>query len=387
MSGRSDSTVDLALSCMALAVYSQTQQHPAALAESAERFCRLLPMVQHRLSQVGNLPVDEANVDACLLAVFLLARYSSAAHDPSEPVSEGTFKSMQGWSHRDGSMALLKVWDDHLSHQPPSVIVRQTRRGLIRSSLLRSLPLPDWFLDGEKFGEHGLQLDYDRIAVRAVNLHARFATIQERDDGITPELEYLNAETQNLDEALQKWAAQVPSTCSYQQHFLEKRDNVPRNHFYSPTVYTYPKLGHAALWSQYFAARMLLNSKLLKILRLSRPDRPFLVFTYARQLQVCLAVLKEMGESLAANIPFALELITLESNGARGDQLSIKLNAKQDIKPYLADLVIWPLSIAACVEWVDDKLHQWFKSELGAVGRIVGDGIIQRAETDDWGTL
>ena len=376
--------VDLALCCMALTVYSRTQRQPEAATEASERYWRLLPMVQQRLDELGNQPVHDADVDACLLAIFILGRQSSAMHDPSEPVPKHSPKWLQGWSHRDGSMALLKHWHYNRNHQHVSTIVKQTRRGLIRASLLRDLPLPDWLTDGEAFGEHGLELEYDRIIVRIVNLHARFAALQQEAEPTTPQLELMNAEVQNLDEILQKWADGLPEECSSTQHILKAPRDSPQLHFYSQKVNTYAKLSHAALWSQYFAARMLLNSKLLRILGLSRPDRPFLVFTYARQHQLCVAHLKKMGESLAANLPFSLERVKVTHNDSSGSQSSISLNTHRDIQPYLADLVIWPLSIAKCVEGIDDKLRQWFRSELVAAGEIIGDGLIQRAAIDDW---
>lgn len=376
--------VDLALCCMALTVYSRTQRQPLAATEASERYCRLLPIVQQRLDEVGNEPVHDADVDACLLAVFILGRHSSAMHDPSEPVPKDSPKWLQSWSHRDGSMALLKLWHYNRNHQPASPIVKQTRRGLIRASLLRGLPLPVWFTDGEAFGEHGLELEYDRIIIRIVNLHARFAALQQEGDPTTPQLELVNAEVQNLDELLQKWAARLPEECSPTQHILKEPHDSSQLHFYSQKVNTYAKLGHAALWSQYFAARMLLNSKLVRVLRLSRPDRPFLVFTYAQQHQLCIAHLKEMGENLAANLPFSLERVKVTHNDSTSSQTSVTLNTHRHIKPYLANLVVWPLSIAKCVEGIDDKFRQWFTSELGAVGEIVGDGVIRRAATDEW---
>ncbi len=376
--------VDLALSCMALTVYARTQSHPPAAIEASERFYRLLPLVQQRPSEVGACPVNEADVDACLLSVFLLGRHSSATHNPEEPVSKDSFKSMRGWSHRDGSMALLKVWHDDEAHQLPSVIVKQTRRGLIKASLLRDLPLPDWFLDGESFGEHGLELGYDRLIVRIVNLHARFATMQLKGEMATPQVEELNAEAQNLDEALQKWAAEIPTKFAPQPHILEVQGLLPRRHFYSQKVHVFAKPGHVTLWSQYYAARMLLNSKLVKILGFTHPDRPFLLFTCAKQLQACIARSKEMGENLTANIPYLLECVKVDFSDSPGGQAVITLNETSETKPYLADLVIWPISVASCVEGVDDKLRKWCKSELAAIGHIVGDGLLQRAASDDW---
>ena len=380
--------VDLALSCMALAVYSRTQQHPTASAEGSKRFYQLLQVVQDRLAHVGTVPVDEANVDACLLTVFLMARYTSAAHRPDEPEPIDTFEKLQGWSHRDGSTAIMKVWHDNFSSDSASVIVKQTRRGLIRSSLLRRLPVPDWMLDGVRFGESEMDVDHDRIFVRVVNLCYDFATLQQDTSATASQMEELNAQAQNLDEAMQKWGNAFPSTYAPEKHTLDEADQTfPRQHFYSSDVQIYPSIGQAAVWSQYYATRMLINSRLMKILTASRPDRPFLVFTYARQMQDCVARVKDMGERLASNVPFALECVKVDPGNSKTNKTSITLNEKEDVKPFYANLVIWPLSMAASLEAVDSELRQWFRSELSLTGRMVGDGILQCAEAGDWPML
>jgi hypothetical protein len=71
-------------------------------------------------------------------------------------------------------------------------------------------------LNGNRFGEHGLELDYDRIVVRIVNLHHASASLQQKNGLQISKAEKLNNEARELDKALQDWGAQIPSTCSYQ---------------------------------------------------------------------------------------------------------------------------------------------------------------------------
>ena len=379
--------VDLALSSMALAVYSRTQQHPPAATEASSKYYRLLRVAQERIAQVGIPTLDERNIDACLLAVFLMGRYESATYRPGDLNSKDSFTSLQSWSHHDGAMAILKVWNDNLSRNPASFIIKQTRRGLIKSSLLRNLPLPEWMLDGDRFGEHDLELDYDRIVIRIVNLHYAFASLQQKNDLEIAKAEELSNEARELDKALQDWAAQFPSTWSYQRHILTEPDSWPTRHFYSSVVYSYSRFGYAAVWSLYFAARMLINSTRLRVLELSRPN-PLVDFTYERQRLECITQLKAMADSLASTIPFCLERFKVVDNpNSSIRQTSITLNTNKEIKPYLASFAIWPLTIASSLERIDVTQQLWFRSELARLGRITGAGVLECVETDRWAML
>ncbi|MCJ1250423.1 hypothetical protein MMC30_007651 [Trapelia coarctata] len=372
---------------MALAVFSQ--QHPPAATEASSRYCRLLRVAQERIAQVGIPTLDERDIDACLLVVLLMGRYEGATHRPGDLNSKDSFMSLQSWSHHDGAMAILKVWNDNLSHNTATIIIKQIRRGLIKSSLLRNLPLPDWMLDGNRFGEHDLELDYDRIVVRIVNLHYASASLQQKNGLQIAKAEELKNEARELDKALQDWAAQISSTCSYQRHILTEPDPWPRRHFYSSIVYSYSRPGYAAVWSQYFAERMLINSTCLRVLELSRPNQ-LVDFTYEQQRLECITQLKAMADSLASTIPFCLERFKVDKPNSPTRQTSITLNTNEEIKPYLASLVVWPLTIASSLEGIDVRQQLWFRSELARLGRITGNGVLEcaeTAETHQWAIL
>jgi hypothetical protein len=211
ISGSKSSMVDLALSSMALAVYSRTQQHPPAAAEASSRYYRLLRVAQERIAQLANPTLDEQNIEACLLAVSLMGRYECAMRRPGDTDSKDSFTSIQRWCHHDGAMAILKVWNDNPSHKPGTFIVKQIRRGLIKSSILRSLPLPDWLLDGNHFGEQERELDYDRIVVRVVNLHHASTNLLQEDGLQILNAEKLSNEAREIEKALQEWLTNVPS--------------------------------------------------------------------------------------------------------------------------------------------------------------------------------
>jgi hypothetical protein len=118
---------------------------------------------------------------------------------------------------------VLKIWKDrHSSSRPATDVIRHTRRGLIRSALLRNSAVPEWMIEGSLFGEHGLELEYNRIHTRIANLRNRLGTFLRGKSSLllsTDELrsiaEELNMETQDLDKALQFWKDHFPSKWNY----------------------------------------------------------------------------------------------------------------------------------------------------------------------------
>ncbi|KAL9081384.1 MAG: hypothetical protein Q9157_000103 [Trypethelium eluteriae] len=368
--------VDLALASVALFVFAQTQQCPLAAAEASARYCRLLRMARDQIPRVGDPVSDQRNFDSCLLAVFLMGRYEGARHRPGDPRSNA-------WSHHDGAMAILKVWNDNPSRQTATAMVKQTRRGLMRSLLLRDLRLPDWMLDGDQFGEHGLELDYDRIIVRIINLRYASKDHPQRSSPLVVGINTLNKEAQELDEALQSWATRLSITCSYHLRILTASDSWPSTHFYSSRVYIYSCLEIAAVWSQYFAARMLINSTRLRTLELTRLS--FLNdFTYEQQRLECVTQLNAMADSLASTVPYCLERFKVDDSTSSIHQSPLLINTDERIKPYLASSVVWPLTVAVGLEGIDLRQQLWFKSELARMGEILGDGAVQFADKCSW---
>jgi hypothetical protein len=413
ISGRSDAMVDLALSCMALAVYSKCHKHPQAAEEAGPRYYRLLQVVQSRIARLATPPVSQDDIDACLMSVFFMGRFEGVMHQSGEQEPKQWVRSLKSWSHRDGCMAILKCWRDNLGHIEPGIIVRDTRRGLIRASLLRNLAVPDWMIDGKPFGEREyFNHEYDRLLVRVVNIYYKLTHSETECTDLSETKRSMIMEAEDLDKGLEQWADRLPAFCSYHQHVLQDAGSYPRKHFYSPRVFSFPRVGHAALWNQYFSARMLLASTHLRILSSNSPaimcDQ-----RYRQQVEKCTSRLKEMSDNVAATLPFALERInrkvvsisstskstpTSSSPSTNTSLTSTPVSAPPHIeviltppttpvKPHIVDLVVWPLSIASSLDGVDGDQQKWFRSEIAEAGRLIGDGVLAKADGGEWSVI
>ncbi|OGM51274.1 hypothetical protein ABOM_000349 [Aspergillus bombycis] len=378
------SILDLAVSSLALALFSRTQNYPRATVVASATYHRLLQVAQ---TAIHYLTPD--NVDSCLLAVFFMGRYEDSVYHPVAKTP--LLHASPSFSHHDGALAILKVWNDHLSGDRPATnVIKHARRGLLRSALMRNIALPRWVHDGAFFGEHGLELEYDRIITSLLNLrHRLFALINEspargacQHAELISVLEQLDKESHTLDLDLETCISHVPDAWhQLQQHTLSNEDlpSWPSANFYSPTLYSFPIPAYAALWGQYYATKMLIKSTRLRVLALHNPHNLSLK-------QKLLSDMQSVSEDLAAIVPFALQRFKLVENtlSSPSPGLSVTLNLKAEIKPTDASLVIWPLTIASGLEYVDSEPKAWFKAQLARLGRLAGFGMLESAETDQW---
>lgn len=367
--------VDLGLSTMALAVYSQTQNHPTAAEEAVSRYYQLLGMAQTQIAEVESRIMDKNSIDSCLLAIYLMGRYEGAIYSRSDAQS---FHKLHSWNHHDGAMGILKVWNDTLSHTAPSVIVRETRRGLMRSCVLRDLDLPEWMENGKRFGEAGLELEYDNLNVRLIKL--RHATLQLGPPKPVhyqelAHCERLYEEARGLDDAFQAWSCHL--THPPREHLIADADVLRLKHFWSLKLYSYESPGCAAIWALYFSQRLLISSVRLILLAHTRygPLKDFADERERRMKEQSQA----LADSIASSLPVCLDQVRVEND-------CVLLDSKT-VQPLHASCVVWPLTIAGSARSISEEQRNWFRAELAGVGRVLGAGVIIEAEEEEWPTL
>ena len=378
--------IDLAVSSLALAVFSRAQKYPPTAVEASEKYQQLL-----RIAQITILSLDEGNVATCLLAIFCMSRYEDTVYYPTRLDSQiSSVIKPQSFSHHDGALVILKIWKSQLSDSQPAMdVIKHTRRGIIRSALIRNIALPKWIEEGAAFGESGMELAYDRIIVRTVSVRQRLSALLEETTGTkrtssehTSTTRELDQEARYIDDALQDWRAQFPGSWCFQRHTLPEHRPCSTRDFSPQTVHSYSNPAYAAVWNIYYATSMLINSTHLKILNLNRSDSDH---PCHKQRAKCLSTINTMACNLASSIPFCLQQFTVTSSpDSSTDEKPITLNTKEDILPSLANLTVWPLTIASSIEGVDFMQRSRFRSQLAHLGRTIGAGVLEYAETEPW---
>jgi hypothetical protein len=127
---------------------------------------------------------------------------------------------------------------------------------------------------------------------------------------------------------------------------------------------------------------MRINSTRLRILELNSPDLDD--FAHEQRLE-CLSHMKIISNDLASSLPFSLQKFKVPdspNSSSHHDLMTLKTN--EDIKPYVASLTVWPLTIASSLREVDVEQKLWFRAQLARLSRMVGVGVLECAEIDRW---
>ncbi|KAK7757640.1 hypothetical protein SLS62_000016 [Diatrype stigma] len=294
--------------------------------------------------------------------------------------------------HKNGSMAILKYWRDHLYEDcPVTNTIKQVRRGLLRFAARDHLEVPEWMMDGEVFGEHGLELEYDRILVRITSLRRRLHSIlreasdQQRDTRalMCPVTQQqLHEEARDIDQMLQGWASRFPSSWNYRQHTMRESDPRLEKHFYSSTVYVCSSPSYAAIWTKYFATRMLGIHTHLQLLDAIGDAGSDSGVTHQQRIE-CLSDLGDAARSLAHIVPSCLGIVTASANDGlheRQAQDPVTTAVEKEAKPHVARRLSWNLCLASSLEYVEISLRRWFLAELQYLGKLSGVKLFEQAD-------
>ncbi|KAM0420640.1 hypothetical protein ACHAPT_011556 [Fusarium lateritium] len=128
-----------------------------------------------------------------------------------------------------------------------------------------------------------------------------------------------------------------------------------------------------AVWNEYYAIRMLVSHTRLQILQLAAQSNS------AETLE-CLTQLGSSAESLASLVPFCLGRIRRTPTG------SIEIS-NEPFKPYLASLVVWPMSLASSLHTLEPTQRQWFSSTLARVSKESSECLYAYAASDYWAVV
>ncbi|KAJ4258961.1 hypothetical protein NW762_008049 [Fusarium torreyae] len=379
-SGRGSGLVDLAVSSVSLAVYSRVQHSLPAAKEAVRTYSQLLHAAQSQIIDAGSQAYAGAASDATLLTIIMMATYETVMHKPAnvrDPLRDisGTQHS---WSHHIGALTVLRHWlnrTDNVTTPAYDNIIRQGRRGIMRFAFMMRHPLPTWLQDGSLFGEHGLDLEFDRVFFQVVNLRSAFTDLYGHSTPIAinnEEAMALLVEATRLEGIIDQWQAKVPSEWAPTAVNTEGESG---HNFFSSIINTYKKPIYAAIWLQYFAVRVIIKSMLLKLCQWV-PENQWQCNVHQSQLTTYV-------ERFANDIPFALGRVITKIVDTQGSADSARsadiLEPDQGVQPALALFAAWPLTIVSNLDTLASEQRSWFRTQLAQLGRVLGDGALECA--------
>ena len=378
------SILSLAIFAVSHATFGRARKSHAALAVGCTKYLKALVKTNLALNDAS-----EAIHDEVLLAVMLLSFYENSVMDKTSHVSSRGIQVMasRSFAHHDGAVAVLNMrrqLDQRTNYSME--LDKLVRRQLMRSLLLRSMPLPSWLRDGSQYGEHGFALELDRCMVGAAKLRHQASSLSVDSGSLSildrydemARLRRLLAEAQTLDDILVIWANDLPTENWYSTRTIQDDGRVETgNRIFDGTVHIYPTVGHAGMWNRYRALRLTVNDIMLKTLSVlaQSPDSDTESLEEAVRLRI-----QRLADDLCASVPYMLGLIQTHHVTGHDFTVVTKVPAslKVAVKATTASFLCWPLTMATMVSGIPGRHQLYLRNRLLDVSEIVDDGVLER---------
>ena len=382
------SILSLAIFAVSHATFGRARKNHAALAVGCTKYSKALMKTNLALKDAS-----EATHDEVLLAVMLLSFYENSVMDKTSYVPSRDIQVMasRSFAHHNGAMVVLNLRRqlDQCTNYSME-LDKLVRRQLIRSLLLRSMPLPSWLQDGSQYGEYGFALELDRCTVGAAKLRHQASSLSADSAGLLISDRYdkmvrlrrLLAEAQTLDDVLVIWANNLPTEYWYSTRSVQDDGRVKTgNRVFDGTVHIYSTVGHAGMWNRYRAIRLTVNDIMLKTLSVlaESPGSDSEYNTESLEEAAKLRIQRLAGD-LCASVPCMLGLI--ETHHVAGHDVTVvtkvPASLKVATKATAASFLCWPLTMATMVSGIPEQHQRYLRNCLLDVSEIVDDGVLER---------
>ncbi|PGH31932.1 hypothetical protein GX50_05260 [[Emmonsia] crescens] len=381
------SILSLAIFAVSHATFGRARKSHTSLTAGGKQYSKALVKTNLALQNASHATDDEV-----LLAIMLLSFYENSvmgkqtSPDPNHAIQAWASRS---FAHHDGALAVLNLRRQARQRTSSALALdKLVRRQLLKSLLLRSMPLPPWLEDGFEYGEHGFALELDNCLVEVAKVRHRkkrvFADFLNNSPSDVCDkeaiLQSLLEEAHTLDGTLFSWTDNLSLENWYSTHTVKDHGHA-KNHsrVFGSTVHIYPTVGHAGVWNRYRALRLAVNDIILQTLStldgLANHDGTTESLAEASKLTIL-----HLSDDLCASVPYMLGLV--ETGCAIGHDAIIiadtPASSKRTVNATTAAFLCWPLAMAAMVSAIPEQHERYLKNCLLEVSGIVDDGVLER---------
>ncbi|TPX12352.1 uncharacterized protein E0L32_006999 [Thyridium curvatum] len=367
------SVLDLALSAVTHAVFGRARRAPDATAEAVRLYQRCVVAANE---QVRAAQVDPVMLDDLLMASMLMAYYENTMFSFQSDRPHATRQDKVGsrfwknFAHHQGAAVLLKLRREK-GMRANLALDKVVRRQIVRTCILRGVPVPAWMADGKEYGEEGPVLALDSLMVRLSLLRAR-SVDRFGDSGLSK----LGDDAQELDRAFAAWASSLPP--EWTEGFT-----VDPTKSSSAIVPTYASPGHAAVWNRYRAARIAINS--MRLASLPSLTLDFNGASYPigdSEHAECRVNIEVMTRDICGGMQYFLDYESRVNGtaGSREDGDGDGASAGEDfseLPPKLALFMAWPLTLAISTKDTPPTERLWLAQCLQRTARALGDSTLE----------
>ncbi|KAJ9142989.1 hypothetical protein NKR23_g6721 [Pleurostoma richardsiae] len=354
-----DSILNLALSAVTHAVFGRARGVSDALEQAGRKYARSVMRAHAALRE----PVVEGTIDGLLLASMLMSYYENVMFHRNKDTASAQPRTRfwRNFCHHTGASGLLKLRRQK-RYPPNPPLDRAARRQIIRSCIIQGIPIPCCLRDGEWFGEEGATLTLDSLIVQLGDLRARY--LGRFAEWWSSDTRDISGQALDLDRALIAWAGTRPKDWDFSTSFIP--DTMSGRGQDAPS-HSYTTAGHATVWNRYRATRILTNS--IRMRSVSASAQSFLAV--AAEYADCQKNIDLMAKDLQSGI------LSLLKSGTPSDFQSSGAATEGELLPKVASMLAWPLTISVSTQGVPTAEREWFRLQLKATARSLGDSVLE----------
>ncbi|TGO07281.1 hypothetical protein BTUL_0297g00040 [Botrytis tulipae] len=361
------STLQLAILAIAHTTFGRSTKNVAALTIGSKIYSQSLAATNLTLRSSWRVVMD-----GVILTVLHLSHFENSMTQKAQSVTEDIeIIAANAFNH------LMARFTSH--ENAGSELDKITRRHLVRSLLLRSMPIPSWLKNRSIFGEIGSSLVPDQCLVEVADLrycvnHISIGLddIPASESGqIVTKVRGVLVPAQELEMKLVKWAKEIPMMDYWSTFRVRDDEEEPgANDIFDQTVHLYPSISHAAMWAQYRAIRLHVNEIILKVfhreIESSNPDTKF----YKNIVRLNM---EKLALDFSASLQFVLGWVELGRTGMK----MIRKGRRDAVKASTASLFCWPLTVSTMISEIPEQHRSYLKSRLRDVSELVDDGVLE----------
>lgn len=213
-----------------------------------------------------------------------------------------------------------------------------------------------------------------RVAKLRHDVRTTLAVAQIQNSVITRrKLQDLAEESQGIDNGLTMWILQAPDEWQFLIAGTPEVYEDTRQGFCSDILpHYYKSVGHAAIWNQYRALRLLVNDMYIQMAEASaKTDYAFAAYELSLARGRMMKLSKDLCDAVSSQIRQMKK-----SQAERPLEHSAELERMTPVA-YAAGLLAWPLAAGSCLATLPDQQRRCIRYYLSTIAQFLGDRILE----------
>jgi len=181
----------------------------------------------------------------------------------------------------------------------------------------------------------------------------------------------MTTEAAEFDQAFIAWSKSVPDDWQFSCHSFanDLYPTIPDDFLFQRSIHRYSSYGHAAMWIQYRAVRLILNSVRLQLLS-DLAQCSGQEYSLNAELEMCQNNISSLATDFCYSVPvFFRSMIDYNRMGCRSTSTVCLENP---IDPKMAAILACPMALAVTTQVIPKAQKRWLQQRLKIIANVIG---------------